>query len=957
MFSRALGGLVSLNLENRTFLDATVVQCFVETDNFPLTQSTFSVLSGALIAEPHIAIKSSTAVCLALWKLGHADLPTRQRALDILITRLPPGFRKEIAGICEPAIYSTFGGSLLQARLYLCEKLAAANLVDGRAVFLELAIRILQVEGKQTRLLLQLLPSWLKVALPQANVKTTDSAQISSTPAVPSTDSVLANLFIVSARFVDMYQIEVRSMWLALAGEPGSDNFQPVLQFLVQETARRGSKDFTKIAQRIIGCLCNSTNAAAVLTYLSSYIQPSEILDLVDRNRSEAPVKRTNLDSYFPISPRRMALSSAQAALLIAGDAVVTRMDAADPNIARVLHMLLVHIDHTTAFIRQQARDILARLATLLQKLDKRITEASVLPASRLAEVLWSWRHFWEHDDTATSPDRKGPPNMDKLLEDFLDLLQTRIPDLSRLWAAVALEWATSCLLRHMACRSLQVFRLLTPTIDQRMLAEMLARLADSVSDQSGDSHVFAQEILLTLTTIVNVCPTPVLEDVPHLFWGSLACLESGNENEVALVCAMATNAIERLEQLSSNSIKAIASVKPEQLDIPGMLRHLAWRAFASTTTMEPAWAFFTILASSAEAATLIPLVSSFHLMLPIALLYGLQALETGETSVELISFTEGLAALATANDQHSMARIMTSLGKNRFRSKEDLIRQSINCMAECSNAEQRIEIFVFLLGALNNPLEWVRIRVLTILKAYARQVNLDEAQIDDLGSDLLRPLLRLLQSNLAPLVLEVLDEKIPIPHDTAGKTNGYGQSHVNGSRPSTASSRRPGHLPDTENVPLDTRSLIFGEPSSTGWCLPDPSQGADAVRTKLRALVESCGVQGKTSADNSPFEFATEDDQFATENDFSFSDTRSQVDGDASVLGDMVSTLHDLSRYGCHLHACPALLTVLNVVASLTSLKIWSRQPIECLRRMERHGELLRYAHLYCSIGSVLMP
>lgn len=903
IFRRALGGLIGSNLDNRTFLDATVFQCFAETDNLPLPQSTFSVLSGALIAEPSIAIKSSTAVCLALWKLAHADLPTRQRALDILTTRLPPDFRAEMAGVCEPAIYSTFGGALLHARSYLCDRLAASGLADGRAVFLELAIRILQVAGKQTRLLLQLLPSWLsKVVLPQHRPRRKDVTPTLPQPSTASTDPVLANLFLLSAKYADVYQLEMRSMWLALAGSPESNNFLPVLHFLVQETARRGSKEFTKHAQRIIGCLSDFTNAASVLTYLASMIQPAEILDMVD-SKSANSAKRTNLDTLFPISPRRMPLSFAQAALLITGDAAVTRIDKADPNIARILHILVMHADHSTSFIRLQARDILARLATLLNKLDKTNVRASAngLPLPGPAEVLWEWRQFWEHDDRPTSSAQTSPANMDKLLLDLLALLKRRVPDLDRLWGSVSLEWATSCPLRHMACRSLQIFRLLVPTVDQRMLAEMLSRLADSVSDQSGDSHVFAYELLLTLATVVKISPASVMQDVPQLFWASLACIESANEMEVAQACKVAGLAMERLDQLSDDAITAIAKVRPEQFDLPKMLRHLAWRGFASTTTIEASWHFFVTLTSCPNAMSLMSVVDTIHLLLPIALLYALQALETATPDDELIAFTEAVSTLATANEHHNVARIMTSLGKNRFRSKEDLVRQSISCFAEFTNAPQRVEIFIFYLSALNNPLEWVRLRSLTILKALTRQVSLDEKEVEKFGPDLLKPLVRLLQSEMAPMVLEVLDEKIPVQQDVLGKPNAaLSNPTASTSRPGTSNSRRPGYFPemDIPQALSDVSNLFFGEPALSGWCFPQPLEASETVRNKLRALVESCGLQADTSLHNSPFEFATEDDHFSHENDFSFSETRSQVDGDVSGLGEMVSTLHDLSRF-----------------------------------------------------------
>lgn len=895
---KAIGGLIACNLDNRLFLDATVYQCFAEPDNLPLQQSTFSVLSGAIIAEPVIAIKASTAICLALWKIGQTDLPTRQRALDIIALKLTSSRREAIVVPNQAAVYSTFSGAILQARSRLSAAIANAEVADSRAVFLELAIRILQVGSKQTRLLMQLLPPWLSlISFPNTNSSSQSSSSI--------TDPVLANLFLLSAKYSDVYQIEIRAMWRALADAQSPTNLGLIIAFLVHESSIRGSKEFTRHAQRIIGCLGEADLSSLVLDQLGDAIQPATLVLSSDPSSSQpaankqSTVRRTNLDTLFPINPRRLPMSPAQAAMLLVGDAVLERLSTADPNVIRILHILIMHVDHGIAFIRSQARDIVVRILTLLSKLDRVSpgqsgTQANSVPTfSGPAEVLWPWRAFWETADHVLTESQTAQENMQALIADALRLLERRVPDSSRLWSLVALEWAIACPLRHIACRSLQILRSLNAPVSESMLADLLARLSNTISDTSLDAQLFAQEILLVLRkaaaqkgSTFGAFPQPVLERLPQIWWAALACVCTPNEKEFVHVARLIGDLGTLLRD--AQDISSLLDSQPEEAPKAHSQVGIAClRGFRSSVTLEATWEMLkTIACIPSDMPDVFDHSQSFGILFAATLIYGLEALEEGAIQSDFEQHTENMCAIATALNQDGYTRVMRSLGKNRFRTKDDFVRQSIGAIREYCSNEVRVKVLLLYLGCLQNATVWLRKRALVLLRQLLRQITFTEDDLRNTGKDLLAPLMQLLTTEMAPLALEIFDEpSIPFTA-SASQTNGLA------SRPSTADTV------NTRTGALASEGTCFGQVHPTGWSCPSRDRDADSVRTYLRAVAATCGARPLSNATNSPFAFASDDDGNITPQ--LLDNTRVNADplGDPSGLGDMVTTLHDLGRW-----------------------------------------------------------
>lgn len=209
----------------------------------------------------------------------------------------------------------------------------------------------------------------------------------------------------------------------------------------------------------------------------------------------------------------------------------------------------------------------------------------------------------------------------------------------------------------------------------------------------------------------------------------------------------------------------------------------------------------------------------------------------------------------------------MTSFAKNRFRTKDDFLRQSVASLREHYGADHWTEVVTLLMGLVLNKERWLRVHTMMILKVLFQQRE-TRSPVDLLGSELLMPLLRLLETDLAPQALDVLDEPMQISGGPAAK-------HV--LRMSLFHHLRA----DAKEV--ESVAEIFGIPQESGWCVPRSSALQGVCRANVSAVFDLCKVKTRPSR----IDFHTE------------AITRlADIGTDEDDLQEMVQNLHELSNF-----------------------------------------------------------
>ncbi|GAA97489.1 uncharacterized protein L969DRAFT_91404 [Mixia osmundae IAM 14324] len=875
----SLIALLKTNSDHKAFLEGIVYASFAEAETVPLATSFFAVVS-QLGSD---CFKSTTITCLAIWKLVSTDLGMRQSALRTLAPTLSQG-EPALLQACNAALHTSTGSCGFAAQIKVVLYLAGALASEARAVFLEFAVRILQIDSKQGRSLLRLLPNWL------ANVEIpipTDSS---------ATDPVLANLFLLTAKFSEQHSEDLREMWQSVAKGVQARNLEAICAFLVEEIRRRGSKEFVRFAQKVASYLTSNSACAAMLSRFEHLIQPSALLLSSDAEANGTvpiqPTRRTNLDALFPVGARRLVLSPAQAAIFLVSDVLLGNTAEQHPCLPKLVHGLIMLVDHSTPFVRMQARDSIARLATSLamSQLLYEVDGAGSTKSQQTAAsdgIDWLWKTFWDHDDRSLGSDVvRCPRHMQTLVRDLIRLFSAARPNFEQNLGEVALEWAVTCPIRHVACRSFQVFRCVLPVVQPSMITGIVARLSNTVSDQTPDARLFAAEIIDTLTAAARARSPATLQLLPHIFWTSAICLGTASEQEFlgVLNLMQAIVAVIDDEGLASTFAGCQAQFGG-LIAFDSFIGDILLKGLRSRETHDASWCLVETLSSSTISSLVLGTTRSIALLYGASLAASLRSVEDKVVSPQIETIAGKIALLAGQQDRPGIVRVMTSVAKGRFRAKDDFVRQAIANVKEYFSPELRLDVFVLMLGTLYNPQRWLQEKTLVLLKPLVRLIEPSETDIQCLGPDLLSPLLHLLSGDLTLQVLQVLEEPVAFVSQALERS-------MQPLRQANAQTRRG---PDGEELP--NPPPVFGDPLQTGWCLPDPETAQESTRSQLRDIIEMLPSQDGPAAPASPLKFAN--DEFSGQPEGQHMDARTQSDvGDASTLGDMVSQLHQLGNF-----------------------------------------------------------
>jgi len=189
-------------------------------------------------------------------------------------------------------------------------------------------------------------------------------------------------------------------------------------------------------------------------------------------------------------------------------------------------------------------------------------------------------------------------------------------------------------------------------------------------------------------------------------------------------------------------------------------------------------------------------------------------------------------------------------------------MRQAAAALREYYAPQCWTEVVSLLLSLVLNQERWLQVKSMQILKVLF-QLRETRNPVDRLGSELLMPLLRLLQTDLASQALDVLDEPMAISGGLPAKQVLRMSMHV-------GPSQRDG----------DGVTEVFGAPDKSGWSVARPDRQRDACRSNVMAVFDTCKVPTRPSR----IDFEPEVDRFS--------------DPLEADLGDLVQNLHELSTF-----------------------------------------------------------
>ncbi|KAH8993639.1 cell morphogenesis N-terminal-domain-containing protein [Lactarius hatsudake] len=786
----------------------------------------FEVVADLVSQFPNHGFHFEETICLGLSNLCHPLHPVRHRALQLL-----EAVHQRASGMLsltqfEATVGSSTPSTYLRAHRLISDVLAGEHPDDAMSVlssFAKWLPRVFSVAASPLTLL-QSLEYWT----PNVNLMV-DKSNLSHEGRM-----TLLHLMSLTLRYADSFPEQVEVLWTRLVDAPYQSNGHATVRFLLEQSQKVGSVAYIRCATKIVACLSHSVIGRSAMKDLCSVIDPARMLPSIEHKLAfpdQSDIELwSELDALFSEQPRQ-SLGAGQFALLFLSDVALERSWEFQEELPTLLHAIFTHLDHRVPFVRDSAKRMLIQLLrSWLPGYDELPDRLNYPSRSVLTSFVTELEQelddaLWKEEDSSSQVE----PKMQRLCSRVLTLLIPLHPKLAERWGSLALLWGTACSIRAIAFRSLQIFRALLPGTTSSDLALLLARLSNTISAPEENIRSFSNELIRTLK-VLGSCDFLDASLLPQMFWCAHACLSTTVEAEFLQAIAFLESVLGHLDLDDEHTINTLISQRPAEWMGTSSLQPPLLIGLRSSVTSNATFKMLQTLAKVKDGNIADPTRGRVRDLYTVALPWCYRSMTEETIDPALQDFAQDVGSLADEERRTSISRIMASFIKRRFRTKEDFLRQSVASLREHYGEEDWTEVVTLLVGLVLNSEKWLRVSALQILKVLFQQRE-TRNPVELLGSELLMPLLRLLETDLAPAALEVLEEPMTISGGPPAK------------QVLRMSLQMKFLVKDVESV-----TDVFGIPEESGWCVARPERSQEICRTNIMAVFETCKVPSRPS-------------------------------------------------------------------------------------------------------------
>lgn len=774
--AEALRALLRHNGAHPALLAAVVAQSFADVGVRAAPRTFFAVLAPCYV-DGAVRLADAPALALALVHVGHVDADVRAHAVAALDTAAAALGADACVAPYAVRATSAHPGAYLAAQHALAHALAARTPRAGVAEVL--ARHLADVPSDAHAAVLEVLAPW-----------------VHGVATHPAPHALLTQLATLTHTHGDAYPLAVRALWAQALGAADGER---VAHYAFDLALALASADGVVLAQRIVACADAPEVRASMCAALCTHLRPDAAAG-ADRPAlppdALAPLAALRGGTHVP----HLALAPPLAALLLLSECVGADAAALLPHLPVLLHALCTHLDGLPPALH-------APYAAAADQVVRAIAEArgdarASAPALRTAQTAL---HAALHATHAT----------DAVVDALCTLATPMCAQLRDAWAAEALHWASAAAPSPLACRSLQVLRVLHVPLHAGMLAELLARLA-ACAAPDAHAEAYTPELLRTLhAALLDTPPHALHADVVAALGASAAAAATTpHEDTFASVVALLHTLLDR-----PDSARATLGARPAHYDraTPSVACVLL-RGLRSATLCD---ATLALLARVIALEDTVP-ADEVATVLVATLPWSMQACDARSAgSVRaadaraidpacVAALGEALAHAAERVHRADVARVAHSIARARFRSADELARQAAACAAALCVRHEALgaALVVRLCDVLYCACEWVARQALRALAALLDALRAQQADggVRALGARVLDPVLAQLATPLAPLALDVLD------------------------RPALASPAEDGAQDDER----------LGAPSASGWGVANARLEAARTQHNLYAVADA---------------------------------------------------------------------------------------------------------------------
>lgn len=887
---RALKNLIIHNKEHSYLLERSIEMCYV-TERPKALESYFEVVSQVLIEHPDYPLGFWRILGAVLVTLGNHKREIRMKSaklLRILEERQQKSSRIQDFDISisdkTTAVYKL-------AQFETSKRLAKQHSDLAFTLFSEFSLHFRNLRPDNQRNMVAAILPWIQTIELQVDPNGGPTAR---------SYMLLANLFEITIRSSTVLPNQVQALWQALATGPHGGNVQLVLDFIISLCLERKEQNFVEYAKQVVVFLSGTPAGSKVIEFFLMQVVPKHMVQ--ERKDITPPPTDTtslpyvaDLDTVVPVGNKQAGLSLGQVSLIFLVDLMVAPVTLPLQDVVKLLHVVLILWDHYTLTVQEQAREMLVHLIHELiaakieddAPAERRQSIEDFVEAIRNSDPRVVWEYEDNNGKEEADEGSRVPSSMASVTRKVINFFGFAYEGVSDLWAKEALNWATSCPVRHLACRSFQIFRCISTSLDSRMLADMLARLSNTIADEEADYQTFSMEILTTLKIIINSLAPGDLLRYPQLFWTTCACLNTIHETEFMESIGMLEKFLDKVDMSDPVVVTQLIGSQPPRWEggFEG-LQDLVYKGLKSAESLNQTLDLLHRL-SGFPNSELIGDGNRLLFTILANLPHFLYCFDHNFNDLKSMARANLLAREAEGERCPRIAASLFGFANGQYRSERDFLSHIVAEIRTYYFPEQDCQSLIFLMGLLTNTTDWFRIKVMKILCVLIPEVDMRRSEATSHGPDLISPLLRLLQTELCPQALEVMD------HIMTVSGNPMERHHLRMSMASSSSSR-------AIRKEYERIQSLYGIPEPTGWSIPMPATQSSITRHNVHAVFYTCAEVDRMDAQET---VAPEVEFHADEYNDSFypmrTDTMKSVDTQADGnIGEIVQKLDSLDDF-----------------------------------------------------------
>ncbi|ORY65306.1 cell morphogenesis N-terminal-domain-containing protein [Pseudomassariella vexata] len=833
---RALKNLIVCNQEYPYLLEHCIARCYLA-DVAKVLESYFAVVAEVLLEHTNYPSPFWRLLGLCLFTLGNDSSDIRSKSAHVLraLEERQLAARTSKIQDFDISISDKTKAVYKLAQFEISKRLAKQHPEQAFHIFSEFTLYFKSLQAGAQRNVVAVILPWIQTIELQVDP---------NGGPIANSYVLLANLLEITIKSSAALHNEVQALWQALATGPHPGNVRLVLDFIISLCLERREQNFVEYAKQIVVFLSStpSTPGIKVVEFLLLQISPKAMVPNEKREVVPPPPDINQLPycadlaEALPVGTKQAGFSLGQLSLILLVDLMVSPVQLTADNLPVLLQVVTVLWDHYTPLVQEQAREMLVHLIheLVISKMDDAIPAETKESIEDLIDSIR--RHdrsvVWSYEDSngkADDRETKVPHSMEYLTSEVVRTFEVTFPGIKEQWSRLSLTWATSCPVRHLACRSFQIFRCILTSLDQLMLGDMLARLSNTIADEDSEIQTFSMEILTTLKTLITKLDSEKLLSLPQLFWTTCACLESINEREFLEAVEILNEFLDKLDFHDPNVRRILAEGQPPRWDgsFEGV-QPLLYKGLRSSICLEPTLKTLDKLVQlpsdnliGDDNRLFFTIVANFPRFL--------QALdqELDSLSDELTHTAYILFQVAEILGYRTICVVLDGFISCGYRSSKDFLVQLFYALRECYLPQLDFRMLTTLMGFLTNSMSWVKIMTMRILCVIIPEMDMSKAEIAGHGSDLISPLLRLLQSEFCMEALEVLGSIMTMSGTSMDK------HHLRMSM--TRSSSK------TVRKEYERTQSLFGIPEESGWAIPMPAKKTDVTRANIHAAFYMC--------------------------------------------------------------------------------------------------------------------